>query len=39
MLTMHTRWLGFVIGVVLVVVIPTLAGSSARFSDAGVRRL
>ncbi|HKA80997.1 MAG TPA: hypothetical protein VKD43_13240, partial [Xanthobacteraceae bacterium] len=31
MITMQARLLGFVIGVVLMVVIPTLAGSSSRF--------
>jgi hypothetical protein len=31
MLTMQARLLGFVIGIVLMVVIPTLAGSSVRF--------
>jgi hypothetical protein len=31
MLTMQARLLGFVIGVVLMVVIPTFAGSSVRF--------
>ena len=30
-LSMEARLLGFVIGVVLMVVVPTLAGSSARF--------
>jgi hypothetical protein len=31
MLTMQARLLGFVIGIVLMVVIPTLAGLTARF--------
>jgi hypothetical protein len=31
MLSMQARLLGFVIGIVLMVVIPTLAGSSVRF--------
>jgi hypothetical protein len=31
MLSMQARLLGFVIGIVLLVVIPTLAGSSVRF--------
>ena len=31
MLSMEARLLGFVIGIVLMVVIPTLAGSPARF--------
>jgi uncharacterized membrane protein HdeD (DUF308 family) len=31
MLTMNARLLGFVIGVLLMVAIPTLAGSSVRF--------
>ena len=36
-LSMEARLLGFVIGIVLMVVVPTLAGSSARFSSAWER--